>query len=126
MSGKTGVHSQATYLQATGFQRPGFPGMGFVDQFTQLGSENENLPTFVVFAGSPRVLPVTDPKKLGLGVFLPTGCQGNRDFFLKRNAADSRPVLPKENLVHAGEPSGWIAVVGPIESQFFADARSRR
>ena len=28
MVGKTGVHSQATYLQATGFQRPGFPGMG--------------------------------------------------------------------------------------------------
>ena len=26
--GKTGVHSQATYLQATGFQLPGFPGMG--------------------------------------------------------------------------------------------------
>ncbi|HZL90004.1 MAG TPA: DUF1501 domain-containing protein, partial [Pirellulaceae bacterium] len=28
MVGKTGVHSQATYLQATGFQLPGFPGMG--------------------------------------------------------------------------------------------------
>ena len=28
MVGKTGVHSQATYLQATGFQRPGFPGKG--------------------------------------------------------------------------------------------------
>ena len=28
MVGKTGVHSQATYLQATGFDRPGFPGMG--------------------------------------------------------------------------------------------------
>ena len=28
MVGKTAVHSQATYLQATGFQRPGFPGMG--------------------------------------------------------------------------------------------------
>jgi hypothetical protein len=26
MVGKTGVHSQATYLQATGFQMPGFPG----------------------------------------------------------------------------------------------------
>ena len=26
MVGKTGVHSQATYLQATGFDRPGFPG----------------------------------------------------------------------------------------------------
>ena len=28
MVGKTGVHSQGTYLQATGFQMPGFPGMG--------------------------------------------------------------------------------------------------
>src|SRR5437588_3173095 len=28
MVGKTGVHSQATYLQTTGFQLPGFPGMG--------------------------------------------------------------------------------------------------
>ena len=26
--GKTGVHSQATLLHATGFQLPGFPGMG--------------------------------------------------------------------------------------------------
>ena len=45
--GKTGVHSQATYLQATGFQRPGFPGMGSWVSCA-LGSENENLPTFVV------------------------------------------------------------------------------
>ena len=45
--GKTGVHSQATYLQATGFQRPGFPGMGAWISYA-LGSENENLPTFVV------------------------------------------------------------------------------
>ena len=45
--GKTGVHSQATYLQATGFQRPGFPGMGSWVSYA-LGSINENLPTFVV------------------------------------------------------------------------------
>ncbi len=45
--GKTGVHSQATYLQATGFQRPGFPGMGCWVSYG-LGSMNENLPTFVV------------------------------------------------------------------------------
>lgn len=45
--GKTGVHSQATYLQATGFQRPGFPGMGCWVSYA-LGSLNENLPTFVV------------------------------------------------------------------------------
>ena len=45
--GKTGVHSQATYLQATGFQLPGFPGMGAWVSYG-LGSMNENLPAFVV------------------------------------------------------------------------------
>jgi hypothetical protein len=45
--GKTGVHSQATYLQATGFQLPGFPGMGAWVSYG-LGSMNENVPAFVV------------------------------------------------------------------------------
>ena len=45
--GKTGIHSQATLLQATGFQLPGFPGMGCWASYG-LGSLNENLPTFVV------------------------------------------------------------------------------
>lgn len=45
--GKTGVHSQGTLLQTTGFDRPGFPGMGAWVSYG-LGSENENLPTFVV------------------------------------------------------------------------------
>lgn len=45
--GKTGVHSQATFLQATGFNLPGFPGMGSWVSYG-LGTENENLPTFVV------------------------------------------------------------------------------
>ncbi len=45
--GTTGVHSQATYLQATGFQLPGFPGMGAWVSYA-LGSANENLPAFVV------------------------------------------------------------------------------
>jgi len=45
--GKTGIHSQATFLQATGFQLPGFPGMGCWASYG-LGSMNDNLPTFVV------------------------------------------------------------------------------
>jgi hypothetical protein len=45
--GKTGVHSQATLLQATGFNRPGFPGMGCWVSYG-LGSLNDNLPAFVV------------------------------------------------------------------------------
>ncbi|MGE0609986.1 MAG: DUF1501 domain-containing protein [Pirellulales bacterium] len=45
--GKTGIHSQATLLQATGFQLPGFPGMGCWTSYG-LGTLNDNLPTFVV------------------------------------------------------------------------------
>lgn len=47
MVGKTGVHSQGTLLQTTGFNRPGFPGMGCWISYG-LGSLNQNLPTFVV------------------------------------------------------------------------------
>jgi hypothetical protein len=47
MVGKTGVHSQGTLLQATGFNLPGFPGAGCWVSYG-LGSLNENLPTFVV------------------------------------------------------------------------------
>lgn len=45
--GKTGVHSQGTLLQATGFNRPGFPGMGCWISYG-LGRLTDNLPTFVV------------------------------------------------------------------------------
>ncbi len=45
--GKTGVHSQATLLQSTGFNFPGFPSAGSWVSYA-LGSENDDLPTFVV------------------------------------------------------------------------------
>jgi hypothetical protein len=45
--GKSGVHSSATLLQATGFLFPGFPGAGCWVSYG-LGSMNDNLPTFVV------------------------------------------------------------------------------
>jgi len=47
MVGKTGVHSQGTLLQATGFNMPGFPGVGCWVSYA-LGSLSDNLPTFVV------------------------------------------------------------------------------
>ncbi|MBC9867108.1 MAG: DUF1501 domain-containing protein [Opitutae bacterium] len=47
MVGKTGVHSQATLLQTTGFNFPGFPSAGSWVSYA-LGSENDDLPTFVV------------------------------------------------------------------------------
>jgi hypothetical protein len=45
--GKTGVHSQGTLLQTTGFNRPGFPSAGAWVSYG-LGTLNENLPAFVV------------------------------------------------------------------------------
>ena len=47
MVSKSGVHSAATLLQATGFQLPGFPGAGCWVSYG-LGSMNENLPAYVV------------------------------------------------------------------------------
>ena len=47
MVSKSGVHSQATLLQSTGFVLPGSPGAGCWVSYA-LGSMNENLPTFVV------------------------------------------------------------------------------
>ncbi|CAN5199113.1 DUF1501 domain-containing protein [soil metagenome] len=73
MVGKTGVHSQATYLQATGFQLPGFPGMGSWVSYG-LGSLNDNLPTFVVLPDH-RGFASNGPKNWGTA-FLPAQHQG--------------------------------------------------
>ncbi len=73
MAGKTGVHSQGTYLQATGFDTPGFPGAGAWVSYA-LGSANENLPTFIVLPDH-RGFASNGPKNWGPG-FLPAEHQG--------------------------------------------------
>tara|TARA_B100000029_G_scaffold280571_1_gene274672 strand:- start:628 stop:2130 length:1503 start_codon:yes stop_codon:yes gene_type:complete len=73
MVGKTGVHSQATLLQATGFQRPGFPGAGAWVSYA-LGSESDNLPSFVVLPDH-RGFASNGPKNWDTG-FLPAQHQG--------------------------------------------------
>lgn len=73
MVGTTGVHSAATYLQATGFQTPGFPGAGCWVSYA-LGSMNENLPTFVVLPDH-RGYASNGPKNWD-SAFLPASHQG--------------------------------------------------
>ena len=82
MVGKTGVHSQATYLQATGFDRPGFPGMGSWISYG-LGTLNENLPTFVVLPDH-RGFASNGPKNWG-SAFLPASAQGTAIFPQRAN-----------------------------------------
>ena len=73
MTGRTGVHSQATYLQATGFDRPGFPGMGSWVSYG-LGNMTDNLPTYVVLPDA-RGMPAGSTSNWTNG-FLPAVHQG--------------------------------------------------
>ena len=77
MVGKTGVHSAATYLQATGFQTPGVPGAGCWVSYA-LGSMNENLPAFVVLPDH-RGYASNGPKNWD-AAFLPASRQGTAIF----------------------------------------------
>ncbi|MDG2221030.1 MAG: DUF1501 domain-containing protein [Rubripirellula sp.] len=94
MVGKTGVHSQATYLQATGFQRPGFPGMGSWVSYA-LGAINENLPTFVVLPDH-RGFASNGPKNWG-SAFLPASSQGTAIFPQRENPIED--LLPQSDFV---------------------------
>ncbi|MGD9855971.1 MAG: DUF1501 domain-containing protein [Planctomycetaceae bacterium] len=82
MVGKTGVHSQATYLQATGFDRPGFPGMGAWISYG-LGRLSDNLPSFVVLPDH-RGYASNGPKNWA-SAFLPASAQGTTIFPQREN-----------------------------------------
>ena len=73
MVSKSNVHGPATFMQATGFILPGFPGMGSWIAYG-LGSMNDNLPTFVVLP-DPRGFAPNGPRNWGAG-FLPAEFQG--------------------------------------------------
>jgi hypothetical protein len=121
MVGKTGVHSQGTLLQATGFNRPGFPGMGCWVSYG-LGSLNENLPTFVVLPDH-RGLPSNGTKNWD-AAFLPAQHQGSviypgsatpvadlfphkRGAYITRAAdAEAASVLARLNHAHADQRPG--------------------
>lgn len=117
--GKTGVHSQATYLQATGFQRPGFPGMGNWISYG-LGNLNNNLPTFVVMPDH-RGFASNGPKNWS-SAFLPAEHQGttvfpgtgepianlkpNSDWITAPSERDGLKLLDKMNRRHAEQHPG--------------------
>lgn len=118
--GKTGVHSQATFLQATGFQTPGFPGMGCWVSYG-LGSMNDNLPAFVVLPDH-RGYASNGPKNWH-SAFLPARHQGtiirpgaatpiaalfppSNSFVTAENNADSLRLLEQMNRVHESTRPG--------------------
>ena len=113
MTGKTGVHSQATYLQATGFQRPGFPGMGSWISYA-LGSENENLPTFVVLPDH-RGFASNGPKNWG-AAFLPTNNQGTTIF--PQRSQPIRDLRPAGGLVTSESHRDGLRLLNQLNHDF--------
>ena len=115
--GKTGVHSQATYLQATGFQRPGFPGMGSWVSYA-LGSINDNLPTFVVLPDH-RGYASNGPKNWG-SAFLPASSQGTTIFPQRENPIENLTARARF-ITTEGEQSG-LQLLNRINKKY-ADQR---
>ncbi len=73
MVAKSNVHGPATFMQATGFVQPGFPGMGAWISYG-LGRLTDDLPTFVVLPDSRGFAP-NGPANWSAG-FLPAAHQG--------------------------------------------------
>ncbi|MCA9116993.1 MAG: DUF1501 domain-containing protein [Planctomycetaceae bacterium] len=112
MEGKTGVHSQATYLQATGFQRPGFPGMGSWISYG-LGAINEDLPTFVVLPDH-RGYASNGPKNWG-SAFLPASSQGTAIFPQRKNP-----------IADLSAPEGFVTAEGDRDGLTLLNRMNRR
>ena len=120
MVSSSNVHGPATFLQATGFVRPGFPSVGSWVSYG-LGSMNDDLPTFVVLPDTRGYAP-NGPANWGAG-FLPAQHQGTtvrpssprpiRDleppdapFITDASEAEGRDLLERLNHAHASERPG--------------------
>ncbi len=115
--GKTGVHSQGTLLQSTGFNRPGFPSAGSWVSYG-LGSMNDNLPAYVVLPDHRGL--ASNGTKNWDAAFLPAQHQGTviypgnetpivdlfpdakrGDFINSSSERDGGALLAKLNATHA-------------------------
>lgn len=115
--GKTGVHSSATLLQATGFQTPGFPGMGCWISYG-LGSINDNLPAFVVLPDH-RGFASNGPKNWDTA-FLPSDHQGTVIYPGAENPiADLFP--PAESFASRGDSTADTSLLNAMNRRYAAD-----
>lgn len=113
MVGRTGVHSQATYLQATGFERPGFPGMGAWVSYA-LGSLNASLPTFVVLPDH-RGFASNGPRNWS-SAFLPASAQGTAIYPQRQNPIDD--LHPEDPFITAGADRDGIELLKQLNSRW--------
>jgi hypothetical protein len=134
--GKTGVHSQATLLQATGFQLPGFPSAGSWVSHA-LGSESDNLPSFVVLPDHRGL--ASNGAKNWASAFLPAQHQGTvirpgsaepiadllppqSDFINPQSDRAGLEVLAQLNSAHAAARPGDDRLLARVRSYQLAAA----
>jgi hypothetical protein len=120
MVSKSNVHGPATFMQATGFVLPGFPGMGAWVSYG-LGRLTDDLPTFVVLP-DPRGYAPNGPANWSAG-FLPAAHQGTmvrvgarnpifdlfppeNDFISKESEKDGLDLLQRLNRKHQAAREG--------------------
>jgi hypothetical protein len=114
MVGKTGVHSQGTLLQTTGFNRPGFPSMGSWISYG-LGSLSDNLPAFVVLPDHRGL--ASNGTKNWDSAFLPSQHQGTVIYpGAKTPVADLFPDERAKFPTRAGDAAG-IDLLGRLNHQ---------
>lgn len=113
MVGKSGVHSQATYLQATGFDTPGFPGMGAWVSYG-LGSISDNLPAFVVLPDH-RGFASNGPKNWS-SAFLPASTQGTAIFPQRENPIED--LTPKSAFTSAAGDDASLRLLEQINGRY--------
>jgi hypothetical protein len=134
--GKTGVHSQGTLLQTTGFQLPGFPSAGSWVSYA-LGSESENLPAFVVLPDHRGL--ASNGAKNWANAFLPAQHQGTvirpgsaepvadlhapkSDFITAQNDRAGLDTLAALNRLHAAQRPGDDRLLARVRSYELAAA----
>ena len=117
MQSKSALHGPAMFMANSGFILPGFPSMGAWVTYG-LGSENEDLPAFVVLP-DPRGLPPGGVINWGAG-FLPAIHQGTT-----LNAAPSAGQPPIADLF---PPQSYAHLKGPSEqaSRDFLDLLNKQ
>lgn len=117
MQSKSALHGPAMFMMNSGFMRPGFPSMGAWVTYG-LGSENQDLPAFVVLP-DPRGLPPGGVLNWGAG-FLPAVHQGT---VIEAGSNDTpiRDLFPPE-----GKPSPREEVSRTWLKQFNAIHRKDR
>jgi hypothetical protein len=130
MVSKSNVHGPATFMQATGFILPGFPGMGAWISYG-LGSMTDNLPTFVVLP-DPRGFAPNGAANWSAG-FLPASNQGtmirpnsktpianlfppDNDFITRKSDRDVLAALKQLNRKHEQERAGDTRLNARIQS----------